>query len=77
MSLVFLLDTNNDQQTGLDPDLSVADIQGVSGCTPQLEFDASSSIATNVRITISESLQAASDKEKFQRDNRNRLLNRF
>ena len=71
------MDANNDQQTGLDADPSVADILGVSGFTPQLEFDAASSIATNVRIPISESLQAASGKEKFQHDNRNRLLNRF
>ena len=35
-----------DQQTGLDPDPSGADSLHVSGCTPQLEFDAASSIFT-------------------------------
>lgn len=65
------MDANNDQQTGLDADPSVADILGVSGFTPQLEFDAASSIATNVRIPISESLQAASVNGKFQQHNRN------
>ena len=36
-----------------------------------IEFDAATSIATNGRTPISEGLQAASGKGKFQRDNRN------
>ena len=57
-----------DRQTGVDSDGT--DILHVSGCTPLLEFDAATSIATNGRITISEGLQAASGKGKFQ-PNRN------
>ena len=60
-----------DQQAGLDPDPSGADSTLVSGCTPQLEFDAATIITTNGRIPISEGLQAASGKGKFQPDNRN------
>ena len=60
-----------DRQTGLDPDPSRADSVHVSGCTPQLEFDAATSITTDGRIPISEGLQAASGKGKFQPDNRN------
>ena len=60
-----------DQQTGLVPDPSGADSIHVSGCTPQLEFDAVTSITTNGRILISEGLQAASGKGKFQSDNKN------
>ena len=56
---------------GLDPDPSGADSVHVSGCTPQLEFDAAPTITTNRRIPISEGLQAASGKGKFQPDNRN------
>ena len=74
-----LVDTNNnsnfidgfagslrDRQTGLDPDVSRADSLHVSGCTPQLEFDATTSIATNGRIPISKGQQASSGKGKFQ-----------
>ena len=43
----------------------------ISGCTPWEEFNATTSIATNGRIPISESLQAASVNEKFQQHNRN------
>ena len=57
--------------TGLEPDPIGADSLHVSGCTPQLEFDAATSIATNGRIPISEDLRVASGKEKFQPDNRN------
>ena len=39
-----------DQQTGLDPDPSGAHRLHVSGCTPQLEFDAVTRIANNGRI---------------------------
>ena len=46
--------------TGLDPDPSGADSIHVSGCTPQLQFDAATTITTNGRIPISEGLQAAS-----------------
>ena len=60
-----------DRWTGLDPDLRGADSLHVSGCTPQLEFDAAASIAINGRIPISEGLPAASGKGKFQPDNRN------
>ena len=60
-----------DRRTGLDPDPSGADRVHVSGCISQLEFDAATSIATNGRIPISEGLQAASGKVKFQPDNRN------
>ena len=60
-----------DRRTGLDPDPSGADSIHVSGCTPQLEFDAATTITTNRRIPISESLQAASGKGKFQPGNRN------
>ena len=59
-----------DQQTGLDPDASGADSAHVSGCTPQLEFDAATSITTNGRIPISESLypyiRMALGKESFR-----------
>ena len=48
-----------DWRTGLDPVPSGADSAHVSGCTPQLEFDAATSISTNGRIPISEGLQAA------------------
>ena len=57
--------------TGLEPDLSGADSLHISGCTPQLVFDAATSIATNGRIPISEDPQIASGKGKFQPDNRN------
>ena len=60
-----------DRQSGLDPDPSGADSLHVSGCTPQLEFDAASSIVTTGRIPISEGLQATFGKGKFQPDNRN------
>ena len=60
-----------DWQTGLDPDPSGADSLHASGCTPQLEFDAATSNATNRRIPISEGLQAWSGKGKFLPDNRN------
>ena len=60
-----------DQQIGLDPNPSEADSTHASGCTLQLEFDAATSITTNGRISISEGLQAASGKGKFQSDNRN------
>ena len=78
------MDTNNDsnfiggfggslrdQLTGLDPDPSGVDSIHVSGCITQLGFDAATSINTNGRIPISEGLQAASGKGKFQHDNRN------
>ena len=77
------MDTNNDsnfiggfagslrdQQTGVDPDPSQPDRLRVSGCTPKLEFDAATSIATNGRIPIS-GLQAASGKGKFHPDKGN------
>ena len=83
-TLIIHMDTNNDsnfiggfagnlrdQQTGMDPDPCGADSVHVSGCTPQLGFGAATSITTNGRIPISESLQAASGKGKFQPDNRN------
>ena len=57
--------------TGLDPEPSGADSLHVSVCTPQLEFDAATSIATNRKIPISEVLRAASGKEKFHLDDRN------
>ena len=60
-----------DQQTGLDPGPSGADSLHVSGCIPQLEFGSATGIATNGRIPISEGLQAASGKGKFQLDDRN------
>ena len=60
-----------DRQTGLDPDPSGADSVHVSDCTPQLEFDAATSITTNGGIPISEGLQAASSKATFQLENRN------
>ena len=60
----------SDWEIDLDPDPSGADSVHVSGCTPQLEFDAATNITTNGRIPISESLQAASGKTKFQPDNR-------
>ena len=50
---------------GLDTDPSGADSQYLSDCTPQLEFDAASNIATNGRMLISEGLQAASGERKF------------
>ena len=59
-----------DQRTGLDPDPSGADSPHVSGCTPQVEFDTATSIATNERIPISEGVKVASGKEKFHSDNR-------
>ena len=55
----------------MDPDPSGADSASVNGCTPQLEFDAAASITPNGRIPISEGIQAASGKGKFQPDNRN------
>ena len=48
-----------------------ADSAHVSGCTPQPEFVAATSITNNGRIPILEGLQAASGKGKFQPDNRN------
>ena len=60
-----------DRWTGLDPDPNGADGLYVSGYAPQLEFGATTSITANGRIPISEGLQAASGKEKFQHDNRN------
>ena len=57
-----------DWRSGLDPDPSGANCIHVSGCTSQLEFDAATSITTNGRIPISEGLQAASAKGKFQPD---------
>ena len=60
-----------DQRTGLDPDVSGTDSLYISGCTPQLESDAASSITTTGRIPISEDLQVASGIRKFQPDNRN------
>ena len=83
-TLIIHMDTNNDlnfiggfagnlrdQKTGMDPDTCGADSVHVSGCTPQLGFGAATSITTNGRIPISEGLQAASGKGKFQPDNRN------
>ena len=43
----------------------------VSDCTPQTEFNTAFRIATTGRIPISEGLQAAFSKGKFQPDNRN------
>ena len=60
-----------DQQTGQDPDPSGTDSLHVSGCTHQLEFDTTTSIATNGRVPVSEGLHVASGKGKFQPDNRN------
>ena len=60
-----------DGLTGLDPHSSWAGSLHVSGCTPQLDFDAATSIAANGRIPISEGLKASSGKGKFQPDNRN------
>ena len=60
-----------DLQTGLDPDPSGADSLHVSGCTPQVEFDTATSIATNERIPISEGVKAASGKGKFRPEKRN------
>ena len=54
----------------MNPDPSRAESAHVSGCTPQLEFDAATSITTNGRFLISEGLQAASGKRKFLLDNR-------
>ena len=78
------MDTNNNQnfiggfagslrdwQTGQDPDPSGADSIHVSGYTPQLESDTATNITTNGRIPISEGLQDASGKGKFQPGNRN------
>ena len=78
------MDTNNDsnyiggfggslreQWTGLDLDPSGADSTPVSGCILQVEFGAATSITTNGTISISEGLQAASGKGKFQPDNKN------
>ena len=54
-----------DWRTGLDPDSDPdPDPRGatclyICGCTPQLEFDAATSIATNEKIPISKGLQAA------------------
>ena len=65
-------DNLRDQQTGLDPDPSGTDSLHVSGCTPQLEFDATTSIiVTNGKITISDGQQVASSTRKIQPDNRN------
>ena len=64
-------DSLKDWRTGLDPHPSGADSPHISSCTPQLEFDAATSITTNERIPISEGLQASSGKRKFQSDNRN------
>ena len=55
----------------MDPDQSGADSLRVSGCSSQLEFDADTSIAISRKIPISEGLQAATGKGKFQPDNRN------
>ena len=49
-----------DRRTGLDPDSSGAESLIVSGCNPQLEFDA----ATNRRIPLLEVHQATFSKEK-------------
>ena len=81
--LIFI-DTTNDSNfiggfagslrdwgTGLDPGPSGTDSLHLSGCTPQLEFHAVSSISTTERIPISGGLQIASGKVKFQPDNRN------
>ena len=46
-------DCLRDQQTGLNPHPSGADNLHISGCIPQLEFDAASSIVTTGRIPIS------------------------
>ena len=67
------MDTNNDsnfiggfagslrdRRTRLDPDTSGANSLHVSGCTPHVEFDVATSIATNRRIPISEGVQASS-----------------
>ena len=51
-----------DQQTGMDPDSSGAESLIVSGCTPQLEFDA----ATNRRTPLLEVPQATFSKVKNQ-----------
>lgn len=48
-----------------------ADSLHISGCTPQPEFEAAASIATNGIYSLSEGLQAVSGKKKFQPDNRN------
>ena len=55
----------------MDPDQSGADSLHVSRCSSQLEFDADTSIAISRKIPISEGLQAATGKGKFQPDNRN------
>ena len=55
----------------MNPDPNGGDSLHVSGCITQLGFDAAISIVTNRRIPISEGLQAASGKAKFQPDNRN------
>ena len=60
-----------DRRTGLDLEPSGADSANVNGCTPHLEFDAATSITTDRRISISDGLQAASGKGKFQPDSRN------
>ena len=60
-----------DRQTELDPDPSGAYSLHVSDCTPQLEFEAPFSTATNGGITISVGLQAASGKGKLQPNKRN------
>ena len=57
-----------DHQTGLEPDPSGAD--SLSGCTPQLEFDTATSIATNGKVAISDCLQVTSGKGRFQSYNR-------
>ena len=77
------MDTNNDskfiggfagslrdRRTGLDPDPNGADSLHVSGCTPQMEFDAVTSFVNQVRTPVSDGLQAACGKRKFQPDNR-------
>ena len=52
-------------KTGLDPEPSGANSLHFRGCTPQLEFDAATSIVTNGRIPISENLQSSSGKGRF------------
>ena len=57
-----------DRRTGLDADSSEAEGLIVSGCTPQLEFDA----ATNRRIPLLEVPQANFSKGKNQPDDNRR-----
>ena len=49
-----------DWLTGLDPDPSGTDILHASGYTPQLEFEAAISIATNGKILTSKGLHVSS-----------------